>query len=124
MLLAGGGSGYCHGGMAAGPRPERPTACPTTPAPRRHPSRPLGGLLGRLGRGLRATALVDVVAGESLRGGQALDRVGVVLDDAARLLVMLLHHAHQAVELWRVATPRCPPMIRFTAAAHAVADER
>jgi len=26
LVLAGGGSGYCHGGLAADPRPERPIA--------------------------------------------------------------------------------------------------
>eukprot|EP00873_Tetraselmis_striata_P006567 jgi/Tetstr1/426831/TSEL_017046.t1 len=60
-------SGY--GGPAAGPRPERPTARPgpgTSPALGQPSSRRLGGLLGLLGRGLRATALVDVVAGDGL----------------------------------------------------------
>eukprot|EP00873_Tetraselmis_striata_P015074 jgi/Tetstr1/435338/TSEL_024256.t1 len=82
LLLAGAGiSGY--GGPAAPcrPRPERRTARPgpiTTPAPGRHSSRRLGGLLGLLGRGLRATALVDVVAGDGLRGGEVLDRALVL----------------------------------------------
>eukprot|EP00873_Tetraselmis_striata_P014657 jgi/Tetstr1/434921/TSEL_023918.t1 len=52
--------------MAAALLPERPTARPdpgTTPPPGRHSCRRFGGLLDLLGRGLRATALVDVVAG-------------------------------------------------------------
>eukprot|EP00873_Tetraselmis_striata_P004570 jgi/Tetstr1/424834/TSEL_015337.t1 len=70
LLLAGGGSGYfCHGGLTAGRGPERPSARigpSTAPAPGRHSSRRLGGLLGLLGRGLRATTLV---ARKGLRGG-------------------------------------------------------